>query len=288
MKKGVYAARKKDGTPYYRSSITFKSKHISLGSFPTETAAAHAYQLADAVLHDPDRTLDSYTSYSNGDSADRQNAPSLPFTKWVTLVNFRDNGIYIKTPIYLRKNYFNYYFSPDDYYTFDIDDLFYYSTHSIIRRGGHLFVSDYGMQVNILSRYGIKNYGVAGRDFHFVNGDKRDFRYENIEIVNRYHGVFRKLHKGKTVYETRIHLRGEFIVGRYPTEIEAAVAYNKAASTLIRKGYDKRFPVNYLEELSSEEYKNYFRQLKISKKIEALKEHKALKERLENTGSDTE
>lgn len=272
MKKGVYAATKKDGTSYYRSSITFQNKHISLGSYPTEDDAARAYMQADDILHDPACSLDSYLSLSNNNESAKQHSPSLPFPKWVTLINFRDNGIYIKTPIYMRKNYFHYYFSPDDFYTFDIDDLFYYSTHSIIRRGGHLFVSDYGMQINILSRYGIKNYGVAGRDFLFVNGDKRDFRYENIEIINRYHGVFRKQHKGKTIYETKIHLRGEFIVGRYATETEAAVAYNKAASVLIRKGYDKRFPVNYLEELSGEEYKECFKKVKISKKIHALKE----------------
>lgn len=270
MKKGVYAAIKKDGTPYYRSSITFQNKHISLGSFPTEAAAARAYAEADDILHDPGCSLDTYLLLSLEDESTKRHSPALPFPKWVTLINFRDNGIYIKTPIYMRKNYFHYYFSPDDYYIFDIDDLFYYSTHSIIRRGGHLFVSDYGMQINILSRYGIKNYGVAGRDFLFVNGDKRDFRYENIEIINRYHGVLRKQHKGKTIYETRIHLRGEFIVGRYDTETEAAIAYNKAASTLIRKGYDKRFPVNYLEELSSEEYKECFKRIKISKRIQKL------------------
>ena len=49
------------------------------------------------------------------------------------------------------------------------------------------------------------------------------------------------------VYETRIHVNGEFIVGRYPTEIEAAVAYNKAASTLLKKGYERNYPVNYLD-----------------------------------------
>ena len=270
MKKGVYAAIKKDGTPYYRSSITFQNKHISLGSFPTEAAAARAYNEAAGILPDPGCSLESYLPLSLEDKSAKRRSPALPFPKWVTLINFRDNGIYIKTPIYMRINYFHYYFSPDDYYTFDIDDLFYYSPHSIIRRGGHLFVSDYGMQINILSRYGIKNYGVAGRDFLFVNGDKRDFRYENIEIINRYHGVLRKQHKGKTIYETRIHLRGEFIVGRYETETEAAIAYNKAASTLIRKGYDKRFPVNYLEELSSEEYKECFKRIKISKRILAL------------------
>lgn len=262
MKPGVYKAIKKDGTLYYRSSITYQNKHISLGSFSTEDAASLAYHLADSILHDTKYTLEDFFSCPQ----------TLPFPKWVTLINFRDNGIYIKTPVYLHQKYFYYYFSPEDYYIFDIDDLFYYSTHTITRRGGHLFVSDYGMQVNILSRYGIKNYGVAGRDFLFVNGDMRDFRYENIEIINRYHGVFRKTHHGKTLYETRIHWKGDFIVGRYKSETDAAVAYNKAASVLIRKGYDKKYPVNYVEELSPEEYKSLLGKLKISKTITDLKE----------------
>ncbi len=259
MKPGVYKATKKNGTLYYRSSITYKNKHISLGSFATEDEASYAYELADRILHNDSYTLEAHEA-------------GLTFQKWVSLINFRDNGIYIKTPIYLHQKYFHYYFSLDDYYIFDSDDLFYFSTHSISRRGRHLFVSDYGMQVNVLSRYGIKNYGVEGRDYYFVNGDKRDFRYENIEIVNRFHGVFRKIHKGETVYETRIHWNGDFIVGRYETEIEAAVAYNKAASTLLKKGYEKNYPVNYLEELSGEEYKRYLKELKISKTLRALPE----------------
>lgn len=262
MKPGVYTATKKDGTLYYRSSITYKNKHISLGSFSTENAASLAYHLADSILQDTKYGLEDFSSCPR----------SLSFRKWVTLINFRDNGIYIKTPVYLYQKYFHYYFSLEDYYIFDIDDLFYYSTHTITRRGGHLFVSDYGMQVNILSRYGIKNYGVAGRDFLFVNGNKRDFRYENIEIINRYHGVFRKTYQGKTLYETRIHWKGDFIVGRYESETDAAIAYNKAASVLIRKGYDKKYPVNYVEELSPDEYKNRLGKLKISKTITDLKE----------------
>ena len=43
MKAGVYLATKKDGSIYYRSSITFKNKHISLGSFSTEDDANNAY-----------------------------------------------------------------------------------------------------------------------------------------------------------------------------------------------------------------------------------------------------
>ena len=33
---GVYKTNKKDGTLYYRASINYKGKHISLGSFDNE------------------------------------------------------------------------------------------------------------------------------------------------------------------------------------------------------------------------------------------------------------
>ena len=59
--------------------------------------------------------------------------------------------MYIKTPIYLRRNYFSYYFSKNEEYKFDIDDLFFYSQHKILRRGGRLFVNEYGMQTSIFS-----------------------------------------------------------------------------------------------------------------------------------------
>lgn len=256
---GVYETKKKDGSVYYRASLTFQNKHISLGSYEQPEIAAQAYQEGQLLLATPKLTISAYPVSS-----------SLSFAKWVSLVNFRDNGMYIKTPIYLKKNFFLYFFSPDDYLTFDIDDLFYYSTHSISRRGGHLFVADYGMQVNILSRYGIRNYAVAGRDYYFINGDNKDFRYENIEIINRFHGVFQTEKEGSVVYETRIHGNGDWIVGRYQTETEAAIAYNKAASVLIAKGYQKAYPVNYIEELSASEYHRIYKHIPISTRILGL------------------
>ena len=259
MLAGVYRNKKKDGTASFRSSITFSGKHISLGSFASEREAHEAYRTADFLLHDTSVGIEHY-----------ENSP-LPFNKWVTLINFRDNEIYIKTPIYLYKHYFYYYFSPDDFYIFDIDDLFYYSTRTISRRGGHLFVADYGMQVNILSRFGIKNYSTAGRDYLFVNGNTKDFRYANIEVINRFHGVSKKMKSGKPVYEAKIHWNGDWIVGRYDNETEAAIAYNKAASTLITKGYIKDYPVNYIEELSDEEYRTQYRKVSISPRILNLK-----------------
>ncbi|MBR4025933.1 MAG: hypothetical protein IKJ01_00050, partial [Lachnospiraceae bacterium] len=51
MKQGVYQAVKKDGTIYYRSNITYKNKHISLGSFLTEDLANQAYIEASYLLN---------------------------------------------------------------------------------------------------------------------------------------------------------------------------------------------------------------------------------------------
>lgn len=260
MLPGVYKNTKKDGTLYFRSSITYNGKHISLGSFDTEQSASLAYEQGNLLLHDSSISLDSY-----------EDGHILPFSKWVILLNFRDNGMYIKTPIYLYKRYFYYFFEPDDFLTFDIDDLFYYSTRTISRRGGHLFVADYGMQVNILSRFGIKNHAIKDRDYRFINGDSKDFRYSNIEVINHYHGVTKKENRGTTYYETKIHWNGYFTVGRYKDEIEAAVAYNKAASILLTKGYKKQYPVNYIENLSKEEYHRIYKKAVVSQRILNLK-----------------
>ena len=158
--KGVFAAKKKDGTVYYRASITYRKKHISLGGFDTMRTANAAYLVATSLLNRDRASINQY----------RDTSP-LPFEKWVILINFRDNGIYFGTPIYARTKFFYYYLSPNDALKFDIDDLFYYSSHKIMKRDGHLFVADYGMQVNILNRYGIRSFAVAGKDYLFLNGD---------------------------------------------------------------------------------------------------------------------
>ena len=140
-----------------------------------------------------------------------------------------------------------------------------------MQRGRHFFVADYGMQVNILSRFGIRNHSVAGRDYVFINGDKRDFRYSNIQVINRFSGVRRMENNGSYYYETRIHVKSEYLVGRYETEEEAAVAYNKAASILITKGYIKEYPVNYIEYLTGTEYQSLYKHVSVSDTIRNLK-----------------
>lgn len=258
MLTGVYEAVKKNGERYYRASFTYRNKHISLGSFETEEAAHEAYILAGELTIGEKNHL-SISDYQTTGRA-------LSFEKWVVLINFRDNGMYIKNPIYLKRRYFIYYYNEETQLKFDVDDLFYYSEHKIMKRGGHLFVADYGMQVNLLSRYGIKNHAVCGRDYRFVNGDNTDFRYGNIEVMNRYYGVIKEERNGNILYTTKIHVVGDVIVGRYETEEEAAVAYNVAADLLEAKGAKKAYSRNYIEGLSGENYKKLYQNVSIAKK----------------------
>ncbi|MDF2514211.1 MAG: hypothetical protein K0S04_4077 [Herbinix sp.] len=262
MLPGVYIAKKKDGTTYYRASITYKGKHISLGSYYDEANASMAYQLGTDILS----TTATYLL------SDYPLNCVLPFDKWIILINFRDNKLYFKNPIYIKKRYFLYYMSPDTFYKFDVDDLFFYANHKLIKRGGHLFVSYYGMQVNILSRYGIKNYGIAGRDYIFVNGDNHDFSYHNIEVINRYHGVTKIQNRGESIYLAKIHVNGDYLIGKYASEEEAAIAYNKAALILKNHGDNKNYPQNFIEGMNEITYASTFQKLRISKKLIAYAE----------------
>jgi hypothetical protein len=256
MQPGVYLAKKKDGTVYYRSNITYHSKHISLGSYDTEADANAAYQDAVRLTADHAVTLaDVLTPHW-----------TLSFDKRITLLNFRDNGIYIKNPIYLAKGYFIYYLTPALELKFDIDDLFYYSSHKILQRQGHLFVNDYGMQYSVLSRYGIRPYAVAGRDYIFRNGDFNDYRYANIVIINRYYGVLKSLRNGLPHYRAYIHINGNYTVGSYSSEEKAAIAYNKAVDMAKAAGIKRDFPENYVDTCTAKEYADIYTGLKLSKK----------------------
>ncbi len=254
MKPGVYKATKKNGDIYYRGNITYNGKHISIGSFETEALCNKAYNEAWSILKNDSITLLSY----------QNKIKALPFEKIVILINFRDNKIYIKNPIYLQNNYFIYYLDQSTILKFDKDDLFYYSSHKIQFRGGHLFVSDYGMQYNILSRYGIKPYAVKGKDYLFANGDEFDMRYSNIILVNKYHGVTKEDKSGRVKYVAKIHLNGDFIIGRYSSEAKAAVAYNKAVDLCKSRGMNKNFATNFVTEYTPREYADVYTDLKIS------------------------
>lgn len=256
MATGVYEAVKKDGTRYYRANIHYRSKHISLGSFVTFDTANAVYEQARTLLADPNATLpEAFYRYAK-----------LPFEKTVILLNFRDNGMYLGTPIYLQSGrFFVYYLTPELELKFDNDDLFYYSSHKILQRGGHLYTNDYGMQVSLLSRYGIKNYAIAGTDYEFVNGDCHDFRYENIRNINPYYGVSRLDENGRISYLTRIHINGNYQIGIYASDIEAAIAYNKAVDLAKAAGINRNYPTNYIAGLSARDYADIYTRIKVSK-----------------------
>ena len=254
LPKGVYITVTPAGKTLYRASVTHRGRHISLGSYPSVKKAHSAYLSAAQILQNNSITLNDFQDFR-----------ALKYEKAVSLINFRDNGLYFRTPIYLRKDHFNYYLSPDEMFSFDLEDLFYFASHSIQKRGGHFFVSDYGSQITLGTRFGLKTYSVTGRDNHFINGDDMDFRRINLEISNIYHGVV--LSDDKRSYIARIHTSGYTRIGVYPTALEAAIAYNKAVDILRKKGSDKKFPENYIGEISGKVYAEIYNSLTVNPRL---------------------
>lgn len=253
---GVTKAKRKNGEIYYRSSMTIKNKHVSLSSFDSPKEANKAYREACEIVRENRYELDDYDE-----------SFSLDFEKFIILMNYRNTGILFKTPIYLQKGYFFYYISPEKRLIFDREDMFFYAEHKIQVRGGYYFVCDYGSQYNILSRYGIKNYARKGKDYVFSNHNEDDYRYENIRIINEYVGVTDISDEINKKYECVIHVRGNYIVGRYDDEITAAVAYNKAVDILAAKGIRKKYSKNYIQTISVEDYKKIYDKVVVSDRI---------------------
>lgn len=253
---GVYKTIKKNGTLSYRVSITYLRKHISLGSYDNPDTAAKVYLDGRNILDNTDISVESYND-----------SFSIPYQKFIILINFRDNGLYLPTPIYMRKKYFEYFLSENEILKFDRDDLFFYSSHKIQKKGGYLFVSDYGSQYSILSRYGIKPFSVYARDYIMINNDKNDYRYDNIKIINHYMGVTVREGVSGSMYQAAIHINGNYVIGYYESEIIAAIAYNKAADILHANGFKKQYIKNYIISLDKSEYERLYRTITISDKI---------------------
>ncbi len=72
---GVFTAKKKDGTIYFRASLTYRNKHISLGSHENQKKAHEIYLTASALLNDSSIRLEDY----------HEDSP-LSFDKWVCLI----------------------------------------------------------------------------------------------------------------------------------------------------------------------------------------------------------
>ena len=108
MTTGVYNATKKDGSVYYRVSITYKNKHISIGSYDSEELASMAYITACDIISKPDIYYIDADLHTTSYELLKDYPVPFPYAKFISLINFRDNGIYIKTPIYLCDKLFLY------------------------------------------------------------------------------------------------------------------------------------------------------------------------------------
>lgn len=261
--KGVFESKKKNGDIYYRASFTFKNKHISLGSFDDKMTAGKAYEealLLSTSDLSPDKFINSIDKYT------------LSLEKAICIINFRDNNIYIANPIYIMNKYFYYYLDIDKILKFDAEELFYYSSHKIMQRGNHLFVADFNNQISILSRYGIRPHSVLGKDYIFKNGDIYDLRVHNIEVINRYYGVSKLKRRVKRSYKAVIHIKNNFTIGYYDNPVTAAIAYNKAADILMKKGLNKEYPRNDISILGLTKlvYINTYNSVLISDKIKNM------------------
>lgn len=253
MSYGIYETKLKDGTPSYRVSFYHNKKHVAIGSYPEKTAAEAALEEAQRFYSDTSITIENYRGHLHSITSD----------KAVTIINHRDNQVYIKTPIYLENGYFLYFLDGFGILKFDNDDLFYYSTHRILLHDGHLYVNDYGSQYSLFARYGIRNYAVKGIDYEFANGDSTDLRYENVIVINPYNGVRQIDHRGLIRYEAKIHINGYTRLGIFRSVEEAAVAYNKAVDYLASHGSSKNYVKNYVTDLSPEEYKKVYDRIRL-------------------------
>ena len=255
--RGAYLWKDKSGKIWYRSKISHKGVSVSLGSFATEEEANAACEEA-RMLYESDISIDRVVLSDRQRKAHRDENGRrdcfLPGSKVVSIINHRDHHIYIKTPIYIRSSYFSYYLDDGTELKFDMDELFFYSSHRILKRGGCLYVNDLGMQIRLLDRYGIHNFSVAGRDYEFVDKDPCNMMSANILVINPYFGVQKKKAGPTYYYECSIHLNGDYLIGRFNDVVTAATAYNKAVDYARDHGMKKQFPENYIDGLSPRKY----------------------------------
>ncbi|MBE6022462.1 MAG: hypothetical protein E7231_04400 [Cellulosilyticum sp.] len=249
----IYPTLVKDVTKY-KTYFLYETTKIYLGMYTSYDAAETAIKDAKALM-------------SASQSPPQFDDYSLDYRKVVSLCNLRDNKRYIKNPIYLYPTYFTYYLSKEHILTFDLRDLLYFSTYKIYKRGNYLYTQDAISQQSILSRYGIPNHSVINKDYIFKNNDPYDFRQSNLEIINGYKGVTKKIKNGIETYTAHIYIKTDFIIGHYASEFEAAIAYNKAVDILSEHNMIKDYTHNTIPFITKAEYDSIYNNLILSPRI---------------------
>lgn len=244
----------KGSSTQYKVYFIFEGKKIYLGLFSSYETAELALQEANKIMLAPRGTLE-FTNLL------------IDYKKIICLCNFRDHKVYIKNPIYLYQTYFLYYVSKEIILTFDTKDLLYFSTYKIFKRGNYLYTQDSISQQNILSRFGIPNHSVMGKDYEFINGNIYDFRRSNLKVINNYKGVSQKIKGDQILYVASIYTSSTIIIGNYHSEIEAAIAYNKAIDLLKAQSITKEFTYNDIPFITKQEYDVVYNSITISPRI---------------------
>ena len=83
--------------------------------------------------------------------------------------------------------------------------------------------------------------------------------------------ILAQIDRGRNVhvvvsYRVRLHINGNHTIGTYRDETRAAIAYNKSVDLAHQAGIDKKYPENYIEDLSAKDYAEIYTKVKISKK----------------------
>jgi hypothetical protein len=238
----------------YRVYYLHRNKRIYIGLYDKEENAKKAYQLVDSLMH-------------NSQPISAFKPDLINFKKYVSLINFRDHSWYSTQPIYLYDTFFYYYFSPTCYLTLDKRDLLFFSTHTIGKKNNYIYIQYPFCKVSILDRFGLNTTCQYGKDYCFRNGNRLDFRRENLEILNIYKGV-KKIDTSKNShYVAQIYTDRPIIIGHYDSAISAAIAYNKAADYVEQLLPHKNYKRNDLSFLTQAEYDTLYNQLLISPRI---------------------
>ncbi|OON96469.1 MAG: hypothetical protein ATN36_00750 [Epulopiscium sp. Nele67-Bin005] len=241
-------------TPKYKTYFTFNKKRFYLGSFNSKDEATQAAQEAYQITH-------------SNINLEKTNCEALPFNKVVILINFRDNGTYFNNPIYVRDNHFSYFINNEVELLFDMIHLFFFSTHKIYQRNQLFYTQHKFTQLSILNRLGIIPSSKVNKDYFFINGNIYDFRKDNLKIIKNYFGVSTLQKDEKTYYRTTISMPNTVVVGTYESEIQAAIAYNKALIFLKEKGVETKAKENNIPYLTKKEYDALYHQVELSPKF---------------------
>lgn len=247
----IYPAKK----DHYRVYYLYKSRKIYIGLYNNYDQATLAYDFTHHLFN---------SSFSIEDFTEDC---LIPFEKFITCINYRDTGIYIKTPIYIHKDHFKYYFAYNFYLLFDLKDLLYFSTNKIHKRGEYLYTYIGDHQESILKRFGFSKKMTYLTDYCFVNDNRYDFRRHNIKVINHYTGVFSEVKFNKPTFVTRIFTDKYIVVGHYETEVQAAIAYNRAVDLLKDSPFASKYQKNTFPFLTRHEYEQIYTNLLISKRL---------------------